>query len=103
MALGALDNVFKKLSVNGFIKLLLGISLIEIAIFSSCIKLESKVCDRSMNLLQCFVSFVIFFPTKARSSVVEHHLDMVGVGGSIPLVLPFNGSYREYRPYSNIS
>ena len=42
VALGALNNVFNELSANGFIKLLFGISLIEIAIFSSCIKLSQK-------------------------------------------------------------
>lgn|GEM_PF-3550798 len=49
-------------------------------------KITRKKAKFVRNRLQIDAVTAIFNRTQARSSVVEHHLDMVVVGGSIPLV-----------------
>ena len=59
--------------------------------------------DRNLNRLACFTgvaSSIFGAPFQARSSVVEHHLDMVVVGGSIPLAPTRFFEGRSLRPFS---
>ena len=56
-----------------------------------CLRLVMDMITRKKakfvrNRLQIDAVTAIFNRTQARSSAVEHHLDMVVVGGSIPLV-----------------